>query len=108
VSGRGFDRGDRPSGRVGTLRVVAAGRSQARADAWTFGISQRFEAYLEQFAPEERMQHILAMFAALENQFELCQRLLCIESEANRHDPKNTEPIGKFIEIDLFREAATL
>jgi hypothetical protein len=26
------------------------------------------------------MQHILAMFAALENQFELCQRLLCIES----------------------------
>ena len=72
--------------------------AQAREDAWTFGISQRFEAYLEQFALEERMQHVLAMFAALENQFELCQRLLCIESEANRHDPKNTEPIGKFIE----------
>ncbi len=35
-------------------------------------------------------------------------QLLCIESEANRHDPKNIEPIGKFIEIDLFREAATL
>jgi len=71
--------------------------AQARTDAWTFGISQRFEAYLEQFAPEERMQHILAMFAALENQLELCLRLLCIESEVNRHDPKYTEPI-KFIE----------
>jgi hypothetical protein len=35
--------------------------AQAREDAWTFGISQRFEAYLEQFAPEERMQRVLAM-----------------------------------------------
>jgi Zn-dependent M32 family carboxypeptidase len=59
--------------------------AQAREDAWTFGISQRFEAYLEQFAPGERMQHVLAMFAALENQLELCQRLLCI-AHAQRND----------------------
>jgi hypothetical protein len=72
--------------------------AQARADAWTLGISQRLEAYLEQFAPEERMQHILAMFAALEIQLELCQRLLCVEPEANRHDPKDTEPTRKLFE----------
>jgi hypothetical protein len=55
---------------------------QARSDAWTFGISQRFEAYLDQFQPIERMQHILAMFAELENQVELCQRLLAVELNA--------------------------
>jgi hypothetical protein len=55
---------------------------QAQTDALAFGISQRFRAYLEQFPPKERMQHILAMFAELEGQLELCQRLLCTESAA--------------------------
>ena len=53
---------------------------QARSNAWAFGISHKLKTHLEQFAPKERMQHILAMFAELENQFELCDRLLCIES----------------------------
>ena len=60
--------------------------AQARADAWTFGISQRFEAYLKQFVPKERMQHILAMFAEVENQFEVCHRLLCSELDATQEE----------------------
>jgi hypothetical protein len=55
---------------------------QARSDAFALGISQRFKDYLEHFPPKEQMQHVLAMFAELENQVELCQRLLCTESDA--------------------------
>ena len=73
--------------------------AQAREDAWTFGISQRFEAYLEQFAPEERMQHVLAMFAALENQFELCQRLLAIKF--SERDKKKKQEIRRRIATSL-------
>jgi len=72
--------------------------SQARTDAWTLGINQRIDAYLDQFKPTERMRHILAMFTALENQCELCQRLLAVESEANRYDQKDTEPTRKLFE----------
>jgi hypothetical protein len=59
---------------------------QARKDARTFGISHRFKAYLEQFAPTERMLHILAMFAEVENQFEVCHRLLCSELDATQEE----------------------
>jgi hypothetical protein len=65
------------------LQMIMA---QARANAWAFGISQALKAYLEQFAPEKRMQHILAISAELENQFELCNRLLCIESGVHGTD----------------------
>jgi hypothetical protein len=58
---------------------------QARSDAWNLGISQRLKAYLDQFEPIERMRHILAMSTELENQFELCQRLLAVEW--NARDP---------------------
>jgi hypothetical protein len=70
----------------------------ARTDAWTLGIHQRIDAYLDQFKPTERMQHVLGMFAALENQFELCQRLLAVELEANPYDQENTEPARKVFE----------
>ena len=79
--------------------------AQAREDAWTFGISQRFEAYLEQFAPEERMQHVLAMFAALENQFELCQRLLAIKF-SERDKKKAGNPSKDRDVVELVRELA--
>ena len=59
--------------------------NQARTDAWGFGISEGFKAYLDQFAPKERMQRILAMFAELETQLELCQRLLSVESGVDQH-----------------------
>jgi hypothetical protein len=72
--------------------------SQAQIDARTLGIGQRIDAYLDQFKPTERMRHILAMFAALENQCELCQRLPAIESEANRSDQETTEPTRKLFE----------
>jgi hypothetical protein len=72
--------------------------SQAQIDARTLGISQRIDAYLDQFKPTERMRHTLAMFATLENQFVLCQRLLAVESEANRSDQKTTEPTRKLFE----------
>ena len=68
--------------------------AQARANAWAFGISQGLKAYLEQFAPEERMQHILAISAELENQFELCHRLLCIETGVNGADRKAQNQSG--------------
>jgi len=74
--------------------------SQARADARAFGISEGFKAYLEQFAPKERMQRILAMFADLEIELALCQRLLSIESGADEHGTQEIiEPIGKFAGI---------
>jgi hypothetical protein len=62
--------------------------TQARKDTFTLGISQRLKAYLEQFPPKERMQRILAIYAEVENQLQLCQRLLCIESEAT---PQETQ-----------------
>jgi hypothetical protein len=80
--------------------------AQAREDAWTFGISQRFEAYLEQFAPEERMQHVLAMFAALENQFELCQRLLAIKFSERGKKKEAGNPSKDRDVVELVREFA--
>jgi len=75
--------------------------SQAQTDAWAFGISKGFKAYLEQFAPKERMQRILAMFAELEIQLALCQRLLSIESEADQYGAREIiEPIEKFVGIN--------
>jgi hypothetical protein len=82
--------------------------AQAREDAWTFGISQRFEAYLEQFAPEERMQRVLAMFAALENQFELCQRMLAIKFSERDKKKGARNPSKDRDVVELVRELALL
>jgi hypothetical protein len=68
---------------------------QARSDAWRLGISQKVKAYLDQFGPTERMRHILAICAEVENQFELCQRLLAVESIARDAEQEAEKQSGK-------------